>query len=59
MKWLQYLLEANLYLGIFYLAYCLFLSKETYYLFNRAYLLFTCVISFVLPLVQLGFLRPD
>ncbi|HWZ02957.1 MAG TPA: M56 family metallopeptidase [Mucilaginibacter sp.] len=59
MNWLQYLLEANLYLGIFYLVYCLFLNKETYYLFNRAYLLFSCVISFILPLVQLGFLRPD
>ncbi|WP_295669019.1 M56 family metallopeptidase [uncultured Mucilaginibacter sp.] len=57
MNWLQYLLEANLYLGIFYLVYCVFLTRETYYLFNRAYLLFSCVVSFVLPLVQLGFLR--
>ncbi|BAU55249.1 M56 family metallopeptidase [Mucilaginibacter gotjawali] len=59
MNWLQYLLEANLYLGVFYLVYCLLLNRETYYLFNRAYLLFSCVISFVLPLVQLGFLRRD
>jgi len=57
MNWLYYLAEANLYLGIFYLAYCLFLNKETYYLLNRAYLLFSCVISFVLPVVQIGALK--
>jgi len=58
MNWLHYLLEANLYLAIFYLAYYFFLSKETYYTLNRVYLLSNCVISFVLPVIQLGILKP-
>ncbi|MDB5004225.1 MAG: BlaR1 peptidase [Mucilaginibacter sp.] len=58
MNWLHYLAEANIYLGVFYLAYCLFLIKETYYIFNRVYLLLSCVLAFILPLVQLGFLKP-
>jgi TonB family protein len=58
MNWLYYLGEANLYLGVFYLCYCLFLNKETHYTLNRIYLLFSCIISFVLPLLQIGILKP-
>jgi len=58
MNWLYYLAEANIYLGVFYLAYCLVLNKETHYTFNRVYLLFVCTIAFVLPLIQLDFLKP-
>jgi outer membrane biosynthesis protein TonB len=58
MNWLYYLAEANLYLGVFYLAYCLFLTKETYYQLTRAYLLFACVVSFILPVLQIGALKP-
>jgi len=58
MNWLQYLLEANLYLGIFYLCYCLFLNRETYYILNRVYLLSACIISFIIPIVQIGILKP-
>jgi len=58
MNWLQYLAEANLYLAVFYLCYILFLKGETHYALNRAYLLCTSVISFVLPVVQLGILKP-
>jgi len=58
MNWLHYLVEANLYLSIFYLCYCLFLNKETYYTFNRLYLLFTCIAAFIIPIVQLGVLKP-
>jgi len=58
MNWLRYLLEANLYLGVFYLCYCLFLNWETYYMLNRVYLLFSCVISFIIPIIQLGILKP-
>jgi len=57
MNWLQYLLEANLYLGVFYLCYCLFLNRETYYMLNRAYLLAACFISFAIPVIQLGILK--
>jgi TonB family protein len=54
MNWLHYLAEANLYLGVFYLAYCLLLSRETHYQFNRTYLLFSCVAAFALPVLKVG-----
>ncbi len=57
MNWLYYLAEANIYLGVFYLAYRLFLTKETYYQLTRAYLLFACVASFILPVLQIGALK--
>ncbi|TSJ40596.1 hypothetical protein FO440_12665 [Mucilaginibacter corticis] len=58
MNLLYYLAEANIYLGVFYLAYCLLLNKETYYQLNRAYLLFSCTAAFVLPILQVGALKP-
>jgi len=58
MNWLHYLLEANLYLAVFYTGYYLFLSRETYYTLNRFYLLFGSMVSFILPVVQLGMLKP-
>ena len=58
MNWLHYLLEANIYLAVFYAGYCVFLNKETYYTLNRVYLLLSCIISFLLPLIQIGRLKP-
>lgn len=58
MNWLYYIAEANLYLIIFYAGYCLFLNKETHYTLNRIYLLSSCVLALVLPMLQLGFLKP-
>jgi hypothetical protein len=58
MNLLYYLAEANIYLGVFYLAYCIFLAKETYYTINRVYLLCSSVVAFILPLIQLDFLKP-
>jgi hypothetical protein len=58
MNWLYYLAEANIYLGVFYLAYCLFLNRDTHYQMSRAYLVFSCVISLILPVLQVGALRP-
>ena len=58
MSWLYYLIEANIYLGIFYLCYCLFLNQDTHYTLSRAYLLLSCVFAFVLPVTQLGILQP-
>ncbi|MDN3579874.1 M56 family metallopeptidase [Mucilaginibacter flavus] len=57
MNWLHYLLEANIYLAVFYACYCLFLNKETYYTLNRVYLLLSCIISFILPVMQVGALK--
>lgn len=59
MSWLYYLLEANLYLILFYGFYRLFLHKETFYGLNRYYLIFSSILAFVLPFFQLGFLKKD
>lgn len=58
MNWLYYLAEANIYLGVFYLAYCLFLNRSTHYQLSRAYLILSCVAAFILPVLQIGTLRP-
>lgn len=57
MNWLHYLLEANIYLGVFYALYFLLLDRETYYKLNRFYLLCTPVLSYIIPLVQVGWLK--
>ncbi|RCH56431.1 hypothetical protein DJ568_00805 [Mucilaginibacter hurinus] len=57
MSWLYYLLEANLYLCLFYAGYYLFLSKETFYTANRTYLLLSCVAAFTIPFLQISFLN--
>ena len=58
MNWLYYLAEANIYLGVFYLAHCLFLNRDTHYQLSRAYLVFSCIAAFILPVLQIGALRP-
>jgi len=58
MNWLYYLLEANLYLAAFYGFYRLLLHKETFYSSNRYFLLLTSAVAFILPIMQLGFLKP-
>jgi len=57
MSWLYYLLEANLYLILFYGFYRLFLHRETFYGLNRYYLIFSSILAFILPFFQLGFLK--
>jgi hypothetical protein len=57
MNWLHYLVEANIYLAVFYACYCLFLNKETYYTLNRVYLLLSCIVSFILPVMQISALK--
>lgn len=58
MNWLYYLLEANLYLVLFYGFYRLFLQNETFYNLNRYFLLLGTLLSFALPVLQLGPLKP-
>ncbi|MDQ0638546.1 beta-lactamase regulating signal transducer with metallopeptidase domain [Pedobacter sp. W3I1] len=59
MSWLYYLLEANLYLILFYGFYRLFLHRETFYGLNRYYLIFSSILAFILPFFQLGFLKKE
>ncbi|WP_412465509.1 M56 family metallopeptidase [Pedobacter sp. KLB.chiD] len=59
MSWLYYLLEANLYLILFYGFYRLFLHRETFYGLNRYYLIFSSILAYTLPFFQLGFLMKE
>ncbi len=59
MNWLYYLAEANIYLSVFYLAYCAFLNTQTYYQLNRVYLIGSCIVAFILPVLQIGALKPE
>ncbi|WP_343522225.1 M56 family metallopeptidase [Pedobacter sp.] len=59
MNWLYYLLEANLYLVMFYGFYRLFLHHDTFYALNRYYLIFSSILAFTLPFFQLGFLKKE
>jgi hypothetical protein len=58
MSWLHYLLEANIYLSVFYLLYFILLNKETHYKLNRVYLLVSCVVAYIIPVIQIGSLKP-
>jgi hypothetical protein len=58
MNWLYYLFEANLYLILFYALYYLLLRRETWHQYNRAYLLGSSALAFIIPVLQLGFLKP-
>ena len=44
-----YLLKSSLWIGVFWMVYWLFLRKETFYKFNRFFLLFGLIASFALP----------
>jgi hypothetical protein len=58
MEWLYYLLEANLYLLLFYGFYKLLLAKTTFYNSNRYFLLVSLLLAFLIPFVQLSYLKP-
>jgi hypothetical protein len=50
---LQYLLESGVCLGIFYLIYWAFLKKETFFEFNRFFLILSIPLSFAIPLLNI------
>lgn len=59
MNLMYYLLEANLYLIIFYGFYKVFLHKETFYTLNRYFLIVSTLIAFTIPFFQFGFLQTN
>jgi len=59
MAWLYYLIEANVYLSVFFALYHFFLKKETRYVLNRWYLLTTSVIAFLLPFLSVSYLKDN
>ncbi len=48
----NYIIESTISLSVLYIFYELFLKKDTWFRFNRYYLLFGLVFSFVLPLLD-------
>jgi hypothetical protein len=55
-RFVIYLFETGLCLSLLYLAYWLFLRKETYFNFNRLFLVGSIILSLTLPLVHLNFM---
>jgi len=57
MNALHYLLQANLYLALFYGFYYLWLRRETFHQLNRAYLLAAAALSLFIPVLQSDWVR--
>ena len=53
LPFLQYLLEANFCLLLLFAVYYLFFRKETYFQFNRGYLLVAPLLSLLLPFIHI------
>ncbi len=57
MNWLNYLLQVNLYLVLFYGFYRLLLRSETFFNLNRGYLVASAALAFFIPLMQSDWVR--
>ena len=55
---LFYFIKSSLALGIFYLTWFLFFRKQTDFLFNRYYLIFSTLLAVMIPLIHLPELIP-
>src|SRR5690554_207191 len=51
---MNYLISTNLYLTFFYGFYWVFLRNETFFNLNRWYFLGAAILSFLLPLIDVG-----
>lgn len=56
MTWLNFLLQANIYLLIFYAFYKFLLEKETYFKLNRFYLIGSGLFAIGIPFIRLDWL---
>ncbi len=50
-----FIYESGICLAVLFAMYWLFLRRETYFHFNRFYLLGSVIVAFTLPLIKLGF----
>ena len=57
-RFIIYLFETGLCLSLLYLAYWLFLRKETYFNFNRTFLTGSILLALTVPLLHLNFMVP-
>lgn len=56
MIWTLYFLQVNLYLVLFYCFYRLVLDRETYFTFNRVFLVGSAFLSLVIPFLRIEWL---
>ena len=54
---IQYVIECLAFQLVFLIIYDVFLRRETFFQWNRWYLLGTCVLSFLLPLITLDIFK--
>lgn len=59
MSLLIHLLQANVYLVLFFVFYKFILEKETYFTFNRFYLIAAFLLSLGIPLIEFGWLKSN
>ena len=52
MNWPSYLIQSNIYLTLFYAFYVLVLQNETFFKWNRIFLVSSGGLSFLIPLMQ-------
>ncbi|MBC8053031.1 MAG: hypothetical protein H7Y13_08195 [Sphingobacteriaceae bacterium] len=57
MTWPAYLIQVNIYLILFYLFYILVLKNETFFKWNRIFLVSAGVLSFLIPLMQSDWIK--
>lgn len=57
-RFMLYLFETGICLSLLYLAYWLFLRKETYFNFNRLYLVGSIILALSVPVFHLSFMIP-
>lgn len=53
-----YILKSSLALGLFYMLYFMLFRKETFYHFNRIYILGSMVISLIIPALNISWSPP-
>ena len=56
MSFMHYILQVNIYLLVFYGFYRIFLSKETYFMLNRLYLISAGILSLAIPFIRFEWL---
>jgi hypothetical protein len=57
MNWPSYLLQINIYLVLFYAFYTLVLQSETFFKWNRIFLVASGSLSFLIPAIQLNWAK--
>lgn len=57
MNWPSYLIQVNIYLILFYAFYVLVLQNETFFKWNRIFLIGSGILSFFIPVIQSEWVR--